>query len=66
MVGMSLALLEEHRRFYGSDVRDDRSTLRQVRRTVSSHIRKGAVLLAEQDGAPIGFVLLSRARFVLR
>ncbi len=63
---MSLALLEEHRREYGSDVVSDRATRRQVRRTVSSHIRKGAVLVAEGEGALIGFVLLSRARFVMR
>jgi len=63
---MSLALLEEHRKLYGSDVVSDRGTQRQVRRTVASHIRKGAVLVAERDGNLIGFVLLSRARFVLR
>ncbi|MBW2264349.1 MAG: GNAT family N-acetyltransferase [Deltaproteobacteria bacterium] len=66
VLGMSLALLEEHRRSYGSDMVNDRGTHRQIRRTVSSHIRKGAVLVAEREGALIGFVLLSRARFVLR
>lgn len=66
VVDMSLALLDEHRREYGSDVVSDRATVRQVRRTVSSHVRKGAVLVAESEGALIGFVLVSRARFVLR
>ena len=66
VVAMSLALLEEHRRLYGSDVVNDRGTHRQVRRTVSSHVRKGAVLVAEKEGVLIGFVLLSKARFMLR
>ena len=66
VVEMSLALLEEHRRQYGSDVLSDGRTRRQVRRTVSSHVRKGAVLVAEVGDSPVGFVLLSRARFVLR
>lgn len=63
---MSLDLLEEHRRTYGSDVIRGPATERHVKRNLRSHLRKGAVLVAEKQGSTIGFVLLSRARFVLR
>lgn len=62
---MSLVLLDEHRRDYGSDVIPGRKTEKHVRRTVRTHIRRGAVLVAEKEGRLVGFVLVSRARFVL-
>jgi GNAT superfamily N-acetyltransferase len=65
VVRMSLDLIEEHRRDYGSDVVRSRRTERLVRRNVRAHIRRGAVLVAEVAGRPSGFVLLSMARFTL-
>ncbi len=65
IVRMSLDLIEEHRREYGSDVVRGRRTERIVRRNVRSHVRRGAVLLAEVEGRVVGFVLLSMARFTL-
>lgn len=62
---MSMTLLEEHRRLYGSDVSRGRSTERYISRLVASHVRKGAVIVAETDGDLIGFVLLSKARFTI-
>jgi ribosomal protein S18 acetylase RimI-like enzyme len=62
---MSLQLIEEHRREYGSDVIRGRRTERHVRRTVASHVRRGAVLVAMRGQRHVGFVLLSKARFVL-
>lgn len=62
---MSLDLLEEHRLTYGSDVVRGRRTERYVSKLVGSHIRKGAVIVAERGGQVVGFVLLSQARFTL-
>jgi len=62
---MSLALLEEHRLEYDSDVLRGWRTERYVKRNVASHQRRGAVLVAESGGRTVGFVLLSRARFLL-
>ncbi len=62
---MSLDLLEEHRRIYGSDVARGRKTEKYVASLVASHVRKGAVIVAECDGQIVGFVLLSQARFSL-
>jgi ribosomal protein S18 acetylase RimI-like enzyme len=65
VVRMSLALVEEHRRAYGSDVVAGRRTERHVRRTVTSHARRGAVLVALAGGRIVGFVLVSSARFAM-
>lgn len=63
---MSLGLLDEHRTSYGSDVVRGSRTRRYVARLVNSHVRKGAVIVAQRGDTLVGFVLLSQARFTLQ
>ncbi len=66
LVRMSLDLLDEHRREYGSDVARGWLTERHVKRSIAGHVRGGAVIVAERAGAIVGFIVLSKARFVLK